>query len=245
MPKRKLADVSGCKTRVVVADWALARSPKLYADLPVTLTQQKPPKKHQDYWFNFDSVLHPLALVDSEGSVVRTNEALTETITWTALTGSVTEEKFTSKPDKEGLYWFKKTDAYVLGSFAFSFSCANLSNCEPLIRYIPIIPGEGVAAEAAPSTNAISLLPRESRLEWGWMGKSAAVSLGERQLALSRYLWTSLRSDHKGSERTSFRLPPFRPSASDLLVTATLKSGAHLSRSPSDASLFCEYTCML
>lgn len=239
MSKRKLSDI-GAPARVVLAEQALPRNKKQYIDLPEVLTQQKPSKKYSEHWLGFGSQLHPVMLVDEAGALVHSSLKITETITWTSITGAMQERTFESRPEKDGIYWFKRTEAYVLGSFMLSFQCEGAADCQPLTRYIPIVPGENTAADTEPPTDAVALLPRGSRLEWEWMGDRAMLQFGsEGSLSLSRYLWSSLREDAAGAAAASFRVPPFRPTVSDILCTTAQKKASVFSRHKEAGTLFC------
>lgn len=240
MSKRKLSEVSS-STRVVVADWVLSRS-KTYANLPDVLKQLKPPKKDKDFWFGFGSELHPLALVDENGMLVRSTQPLTETIAWTAVTGRKTEESFTSRADKEGIYWFKKADPYVLGSFCLSFHCIGLTNSQPLFRYLPIVPSPECALDVQVVRDTVANLACADRLEYKWIGPSVNIAFGSaRSLTIRRYLWSALRSDQENALRQiSFRLPPFRPTVSDIIASSTRKEHSSFYGKVEDGAFFCK-----
>jgi hypothetical protein len=216
-------------------------------DLPEVLTQTFPPSDRRHLWVGFPGQqYHALTLLDKEGGLARCGAAVTQTITWDSNTGVSTEYAVSCKAD-DGIYWFKRAQAYVLGSFTLTFTCNDPAypDIEPLTRYVPIVAGEGFQSEPRPPNDDIAFLPRGSRISMPWMKDQVEIHFGPTEtLAMSRYLWSALRDDQfaarKNKGKTKPRMPPFKPSISDILVAATQKESSFFHCDKNAGLLFCK-----
>ena len=250
MPKRKREETATDNEkdsepppyRVVLAEleWIAKKDQKSCCALQEVFECTNPPKNQKDMWIGFPGqVYHALAVIDKAGEIIRQSTEMTERIVWTPQTGGSNEYSATTKPDKNGLYWFKKAQPYCLGSIFVTFECIDLSGCQSLERYIPIVAGKGFSPETNAPKNAISFLPKGSRLAYVWMRDTISVRIGNAggMLSISRYLWSALGDDMR---TLKVRRPPFKPSVSDMLFTSTQKNASNFAYK-GDASVFCKF----